>query len=137
DHGLTSDMLRGIRTIIGDNALHPVQFVEVAARVAYNESRRVRGFSYVVGEKNGGIHVTVLPGLSNRPFHEDFSIENYSRVLSAFQNVPLSEVMPVPDAYMTLLHREDRTFWAFRLDELPVEPGEPLKPVRRVPRRRR
>ena len=137
DHGLTSDMMSEIRSVVGDNALHPVQFVEVAAQVAYNESRRVRGFSYAVAEQDGQIRVTVLPSLSNRPFHDEFSLERYARLLSMYQNVSLSDVMPAPDVVRTLLHQEDGTFRDIRLDELPVHPGEPLAPLRPLPRRMR
>lgn len=90
-----------------DLPLHPIQFRELFARVAYRSTLATRVPKYITGpDGHGGLTTFQLPlgGLSDKPAFEDWIPFNYARVLAAYTAVPLEQVYEPPDLVRTWLH---------------------------------
>jgi len=89
-------------------ALHPVQFIELAAQVRYKALLFNRTPKYVMVDADP-IQVIQLPlqGLSNKPLFDEWDQEQYARVLSVFIGVPLERIFAPPDKVMTWLRNND------------------------------
>jgi hypothetical protein len=115
-----SDMIEEIKGI----SLHPLQFDELHAMVAYQQQLMNRVPKYVImrPEDSGQpIRVTALPlgGWSVKPIYEDWDVSEYARFLLTFWSrygIRLESFFRPPDLIASYLYRDDGSLMRLDLD---------------------
>jgi len=127
-------------TVFEQKALHPIQFKEVFAKVAYKSmlSLRIPYFGFIQDGDKGRITVvtlafddhnmsaralaigtedgpiTMMPILPDSaldgPAYDDWSQEDYAHVLSMYSGVPFEELFQPPDLVVTTLRDQNGKF---------------------------
>jgi hypothetical protein len=83
--------------------LHPLQFKELIALVAYRASLMNRTPNFVSVESGDKIRTTQLPigGLSSKPVFDEWVLDDFAQVLSFYTGQPLDKIHPSPDQIMS------------------------------------
>jgi hypothetical protein len=89
--------------------LHPMQFLELIARIFYKAGLFNRVAHYMSIESTKAIQVMQMPlqGFSAKPLYDDWSQEAYSQMLSFHLGQPFTLVFDPPDRVMTLLDNSE------------------------------
>lgn len=84
-------------------ALHPIQFREAAAKVAYKAMLFNSTPKYLSWETPSGVQTTQLPlqGFSNKPVSDPWDQAAYAQILGLFTGYPPDQLNPEPDKVWT------------------------------------
>ena len=112
DGGIIKDLMEPVFAEYYSKALHPLQFEELTARLAYSVLRMQRTAKSVTIESPSGqvVSITRLPGLSRKPWFAPWVNEDYARVLGLMLKLPLELVFRPPDELYTLLRNDQGDF---------------------------
>jgi hypothetical protein len=105
DGGATDFSIGKLLRKDGRYTLHPQQLEELAAKVFYKASLFNRTPKYLISEREGRYRVMQMPlaGLSAKPMYEEWLMERYAWVLSAFTGVPRDVLNPAPHLVRTFI----------------------------------
>jgi len=102
--------------------LHPIQFRELCANIAYRSTlfNRVPKF---ISHEDGIITTQQLPlgGLSSKPLYDEWSLEEYAEVLSFYTGYPLEVLQPIPGKVMSWMKDENGEIKFLDINNYPFE----------------
>jgi hypothetical protein len=109
-----------------DVELHPLQFRELCAHVAYRSTLATRTPKYITAQ--GQPHLVYqmpLGGLSAKPMFEDWDSRTYAHYLAHYVGEDVEHLYAPPDKVMTWLHTPEKAPRFMDFKEYPVLPKEP------------
>jgi hypothetical protein len=111
DGGAQATHFRDYLSRYHQHPLHPLQFLELVAKVFYKASLLNRTPKYLTMESARALEVFQQPlgGFSLRPLFDDWIQEHYAHVLSFHTGAPLELIFRPPDAVMTWLNDSSGT----------------------------
>jgi len=99
DNGVIAEIFQPVNDTLANQKLTHMQFMELAAQLAYIRVSLNRTAKYVMVQGAESIQVIPLPlaGMSGLPLFEEAMLSSYATLLSHMTGWPLEEVMPGDD----------------------------------------
>lgn len=106
--------------------LHPLQFREICAQVAYRSSLATRVPKYIMleGKEKSAIHQMPLMGFSAKSLFETWEPSEYAKFLAHYIGAPIDEVFVPPDRNMSWLDTPDGGVRYMDFKEYPQMPRD-------------
>lgn len=117
DKGIIEEMFSDPFKKFGNIELHPIQFDELAAKIAYKLSLMNRNPKYILilpQDEKGTITVMSPPlqGLSTKPIFNEWNSKDFANVLLLFwskYNLKFSDIFREPDLVLSMTENEDKS----------------------------
>jgi hypothetical protein len=115
DNGSQEIILKDYFLKFADHPLHPIQFDELSAKVAYKNRLLNRIPKYVTilpSTPQEAVNVSALPiqGFSKKPIYDEWNNVHYAKILATYWNkygITFGNILPKPDSILTFLFNED------------------------------
>lgn len=101
-----------------NHPLHPLQFRELCAAVAYQSMARIRTPKYITLEGDPHkVYQLPLAGYSLSPFYDEWDTNKFAKVMSYYLGIPYSRIRPDPNHIASYVFDEDNKPIFMPLDE--------------------